>query len=398
MKVAVLASFSGSLIGFRGQLLAKLAASGHEVIASAGEADDGISIAFSKIGVRYVPLLLQRRGLNPFSDLFYLYKIVRFLRRESIEICLFCNIKPVIFGSIAARLARVKNVYSLIPGLGYAFIAKTPIARCVTTITTRLYSIALRRNCSVFFQNPDDRDLFVTLGLVKPNQAVLINGSGVDLQWYTPVPLPAGPMVFLMVARLLRAKGIIEYCQAAEQVKANHPNCVFRLVGPVEAGPDGLSRDDLEAWIQPGIVEYVGPVDDVRPQIREASVYVLPSYREGTPRSVLEAMACGRPIVTTDVPGCRETVVEGFNGFLVPSRDATKLAETCLRFVKEPELAETLGRNSRRLAEERFDVHRVNEVIITTMGLAHPKPCPTKREDAMTLCDTPTTLAAPNSP
>jgi glycosyltransferase involved in cell wall biosynthesis len=199
----------------------------------------------------------------------------------------------------------------------------------------------------------------------------MINGSGVDLGAFRPAALPQGDVSFLLIARLLKDKGIREYVEAARQVRAQYPRTSFHLVGRLDQGnPAGISARELHDWQTEGVVEYLGRLDDVRPAITATSVYVLPSYREGTPRTVLEAMAMGRPIVTTDAPGCRETVRHGVNGYLVPVRDADALAQAMARFVEEPGLIAAMGRESRRIAEEKYDVHKVNRVILQAMRLA----------------------------
>jgi len=221
----------------------------------------------------------------------------------------------------------------------------------------------------VFFQNTDNLQVFQRYRLLgNPAAAVLVNGSGVDLDRFRVAPLPSAP-IFLMIGRLLRDKGVVEYVEAARQVKARHPQAVFRLAGWIDAHPDAISAAQLDAWLQEGVIEYLGYLDDVRDAIAAASVYCLPSYHEGMPRTVLESMAMGRPILTTDVPGCRATVVEDVNGYLVPSRDVTGLARAMERFVLEPQTIPRMGRASRRIAVEKFDVNQVNAVMLDAMGL-----------------------------
>jgi glycosyltransferase involved in cell wall biosynthesis len=219
------------------------------------------------------------------------------------------------------------------------------------------------------FQNPDDRNLFVASGLVPSTLPVtLINGSGVDLAAYSPCPLPDEP-VFLLIARLLADKGLREYQRAARRLKARYPRARFLLAGDLDPNPLSISAEELAKWRADGAIEYLGRLEDVRPAYAAALVYVLPSYREGTPRTVLEAMAMGRPIVTTDAPGCRETVVDGVNGFLVPVRDDAALETALERFILDPSLADRMGRESLAIAREKYDVHKVNAVIMAAMNL-----------------------------
>ena len=223
---------------------------------------------------------------------------------------------------------------------------------------------------TVFFQNPDDQKLFVQMGLLSSNyQSIVVNGSGVDLEHFYLTELPKGSPHFLLVARLLVDKGLREYVHAARKVRKKYPDTRFTIVGQVDENPNSIRQSELEEWIEERVVDYAGYLIDVRPAIESCSVFVLPSYREGTPRSVLEAMAMGRAIITTDAPGCRETVVNGDNGFLVPVRDVEALAEAMLKFVENPELVALMGQRSRKIAEEKYDVHKVNAVMLREMDM-----------------------------
>jgi len=233
-----------------------------------------------------------------------------------------------------------------------------------------LYRRALRQNRSVFFQNPDDLDQFDRLRLLRSrSQAVLVNGSGVDLDHFRPLPPVVNPPVFLLMARLYREKGIREFVAAARLVKERYPQTRFCLVGSIDSNPSAILPVELEAWKAEGVIEHTPWVDDVRPFLAACSVYVLPSYREGTPRTVLEAMAVARPTITTDAPGCRETVVDGENGFLVPVKDAQAVAQAMERFILNPELIGRMGRCARTIAEQKYDVHDVNRIMVKVMGL-----------------------------
>jgi glycosyltransferase involved in cell wall biosynthesis len=368
-KVVVLGSLPESLINFRGPLLADMVAAGHEVHALAPGATPQVITALAGLGVQYHDVFLARTGLNPFRDLLSLLKLRALLRRLRPEYLLSYTIKPVVYGSLAARIVGVPNIYSMVTGLGYTFTASTLKSRSVGRVVKQLYACALACNRHVFFQNRDNLKVFEEAGLLGfQDQAVLINGSGVDLGHYAPAPLPQN-MSFLMIARLLRDKGLYEYVAAARRIKALHPKVKFRLAGWIDDNPAAIPKEQLDAWVGEGVVDYLGYVTDIRPAMRDASVYVLPSYHEGMPRTVLEAMAMGRPIITTDVPGCRETVVEGSNGFLVPAKDVGQLVHAMSRFIDKPALLATMGSASRRLAEARFDVREVNRLILDTMRL-----------------------------
>jgi glycosyltransferase involved in cell wall biosynthesis len=370
MKIAAFSSHGPTLCKVRGAMLGAMVQAGHTVIASAPDCTEEMVADLARLGVHYKKLPLVRRGLNPLWDISYLASVYRFLRRENPDVCFFTTIKPVIYGSFAARAAGIERTYSLITGLGYTFIAGTTAARGLSLITNILYSRALRLNRLVFFQNPDDRDLFTERRLVDPTKSRVVNGSGIDLQEYPQLRIPPGPPAFLMIARLLRSKGVHEFLLAAERIKSRHPECEFRLVGSPEKGPDSIPQSDIEDRARRGIIEYVGEVRDVRPEIARCTVYVLPSYREGIPRSVLEAMSSGRPVITTDVPGCRQTVQPGVNGLLVPPFDSEALAKAMEHLLRNPTLIEPMGRASRKIAAEKFDVREINSELLGEMQLA----------------------------
>lgn len=370
MKIVVLASFTKSLVHLRSELLAGLVAAGHEVIACAPGEEERFVSRVRSLGVRYQPIHLDRTGTNPLSDLGYLREMVRFFRRERPDVVFSYTAKPVIFGSLAARLAGVPRIFSMITGLGYAFASKQLKQRLVSIVMRGLYRLGLAVNRKVFFQNPDDMALFTGWGLVPASRTVLINGSGVNLDHYRLAPLSLDPPVFLLIGRMLKDKGVLEFGAAATALKQRYPRALFRLLGPHDDHPASVPWILIQGWIDEGIVEYLPETEDIRPAMAQAGIYVLPSYREGTPRSVLEAMAMGRPVVTTDAPGCRETVVDGDNGFLVPVADAEALATAMERFILEPGLIEKMGKRGREIAEEKYDVRKVNAVIMNTMGLA----------------------------
>ena len=263
--------------------------------------------------------------------------------------------------------------FALVNGLGYA-LADEVVGwrrRLLQGLVLSLYRLAMRHASAVFFQNPDDAALFLKRGLLPERvRSIVVNGSGVPLDAYTVAALPQTSTSFVLIARLLAEKGIREYVSAARLIRALHPEVVFHLVGGVDANPGAISAAEVQGWQDEGVVLWHGQLDDVRPALASAHVFVLPSfYREGTPRTVLEAMSMGRPIITTDMPGCRETVIEGESGFLVPPRSAEALAAAMLRFVSDPGLVVKMGMRSRQLAEEKYDVRKVNAVMISAMGL-----------------------------
>lgn len=369
-RIVVCAGYTPSLVNFRGPLLRELAGRGHRVIACGPETSPALCRALSELGVEFHRIPCDRAGFGLHRDLELLFALVALFRSVRPDIVLSYTIKPVIYGSLAARLAGVPTVYSMITGLGYAFAGEGIARRTLQAAAAQLLRLSLRGNRAVFFQNPDDRAVFQQCGLLRtPEQAVVINGSGVDLEWFEPSPLP-DQLSFLMIARLLVDKGVRDYAAAARLIRSRYPGVRFRLVGPFDPNPGALREEEVRAWVQEGLIDYLGALEDVRPAIATSSIYVLPSYYgEGTPRTVLEAMAMARPVVTTDAPGCRETVREGINGYLVPVRDPQALARALEHFILDPHLIRRMGQEGRRMAAEKYDVHKVNRVIMETMRL-----------------------------
>lgn len=366
--VLVLGVLPESLVVFRGPLMRAMLARGHRVLACASGASAPVRAKLAELGVRYIDVTLQRTGLNPMHDLGCLRSLIELLRSERPDILLAYTIKPILYGGLAARLAGVPAFFAMIEGVGYAFAGRGRTAWLAGRIARPLYRMSLAGAKRVIFLNPDNLALFLRLGLLRERQAALIDGIGIDLEEFKPAPLPTLP-TFLLIARLLASKGIAEYIDAARMVKANYPEARFRLVGWIDEHPEAVRATDLQAWIEEGIIDYLGRLDDVRPAIADCSVYVLPSHHEGLPRTVLEAMAMGRAIVTTDAPGCRETVVPGENGLIVPVGDAAALAAAMESFMQRRELIERAGSASRALAVRRFDVHAVNRDILRIMRL-----------------------------
>lgn len=362
--IAIISHFAPSLLGFRGPLIRDLVATGAKVYALAPDFDDNLREQVRNLGAEPIDYSLSRTGMNPFRDILDAFRLAALLRRLRPDVTLGYTIKPVIYGTIAAWLARVPRRVAMITGLGYLFTpsgASSSWSRTLLRTTVlKLYTFALAKVDRVIFQNPDDLKEFTDAGVVSQDKAVNAGGTGVDLQEWPLSPPVTKPVTFLLAARLLREKGICEYVEAARTIKARYPEVRFILLGGLDTNPGGISRDEIRAWVEEGVVEWPGHVP-VKPWFAQASVYVLPSYyREGVPRSTQEAMAMGRPVITTDAPGCRETVEHGVNGFLVPPRDVEALVGAMERFIKEPALIETMGKESRRLAEERFDVRKVN--------------------------------------
>lgn len=310
---------------------------------------------------------LARAGVNPVRDLASALDIWRIIRLVRPGAVLAYTIKPIVYGLIAARIAGVPRRYALVTGAGFALSGRRTAS---SVLAIALYRLAFRCATKVFFQNRDDLALFREKGIVTlKSQAVVVNGSGVDLVEFSRRPIPGSPVVFLMIARLLIDKGVREYAAAAKLVKKRWPDARFRLAGWLDDNPSSIGELGLKEIVSDGDVEFLGRLDDVRDELAAASVFVLPSYREGTPRTVLEAMAVGRAIITTDAPGCRETVQDGENGFLVPVGSVDALVEAMHKFLVDQDLVEKMGLSSRELVERKYDVRKVNEMMLREMGI-----------------------------
>jgi hypothetical protein len=372
-SIAVISSQAFAIANFRGPLIRDLVARGVAVYALAPDYDDDIRAKVAGLGARPVDFSLSRAGLNPVRDLLDAVRLRAVLRSLAPDASLASYIKPVIYGSLAAWAAGVPARYSMIEGLGYVFIEADSQCslrrRALRYAVSRLYKGALKTNRRVLFVNPDDRGQFLASNIVKPEQTAQIDGIGLDLDHYVPAAPVLEPVTFLLVARMLREKGVYDFVDAARVVRKRFPLVRFILVGSTDVNPGSVARATLEGWEQEGLVEWAGQVPDVRPWIARASVFVLPSYREGLPRSSQEAMAMARPVITTDCVGCRETVVEGVNGYLVPVRRPDALAAAMMRFVEAPHLIQQMGRESRRMAEERFDVRAINRQILEILDV-----------------------------
>lgn len=370
-RVLIVGSYAPSLIAFRGSLIAAMIARGYPVVAAAPGIDEQTAEALRKIGARPRDIPLSNVSLNPLALLRSVRAMRRLIREDRPDVVLAYTIKPVIVAALAAHAERVGTIASLITGAGYAFTEGRELKRRISRIAALLlYRLALARSDVVIFQNPDDERFFRQAGMVRRGgRTHVVNGSGVDLERFSPAPLPAKAS-FLMIARLVKDKGVREFAEAARRAKAEHPETPIALVGPFDPSPDSVRPEELDELVRAGI-DYKGAMTDVRPAIADCSVYVLPSaYREGTPRSVLEAMAMGRAIITTDMPGCRETVRERVNGFLVPARDAGALYGAMMRFIQEPALVQAMGQASRALAEEKYDVRKVDADLLRFLGLS----------------------------
>lgn len=375
MTFLLIANAPSSVVNFRFDLIKAIQAKGLQVhvVCSGMDSDCPERTLLQDLGVPVHDVPMSRTGLNPFSDLRSCWALWRLMRRIKPEWVLGYTIKPVIWGSIAAFLARVPQRFALITGLGYAFVESGAVSKkraLVRRAAQFLYRIALNRCRRVFFQNPDDEALFRQLGILNiATASTVVKGSGVNLAHFTPAPLPEIP-TFLLIARLLIDKGVRAYAEAAERLKAEYPDARFMLVGYLDENPESITQAELDRWIADGFIDYLGKLSDVRPAMAVASVFVLPTfYREGIPRTILEALAMGRAVITTDAPGCRETVIEGENGFLVQPKSVDELVDAMEKLILHPEFVTSMGKASYQLALDDFDVHKVNATMLKGMRI-----------------------------
>ncbi|AZS81615.1 MULTISPECIES: glycosyltransferase family 4 protein [Achromobacter] len=329
---------------------------------------DGPAVAdIQALGMTHHAIPMTRSGKHPLQELGTLLALLRLFRRVRPDVVHLVTIKPVLYGGIAARLARVPGMVAAISGLGFVFLSNSLKMRLVRAVVARLYRLALGHpNSRVIFQNANDRDLLKSLGAVRDEQVVMIRGAGVDLDAYRASPEPPSPpVVVTMVARLLRDKGVREFVEAATILRARGVPVVMQLVGGLDAGnPASATQQEVDAWQRDGAVQALGERSDIAELYAASHVAVLPSYREGLPKSLIEAAACGRAVVTTDVPGCRDAIEPGQTGLLVPVRDAQALADAIARLVEDAALRQALGAAGRALAEREFDIGRVARIHV----------------------------------
>lgn len=367
MKVMVVGTLPSSLTNFRGKLIQTLAKS-NTLICLATEANEKDVFAIEKLGAKYIDYSIERSGLNPQRDYKTYRELKSIFQKQLPDVVLAYTIKPIIWGAFASMRTPHIRFYALVTGLGFTFQKGGFKKKLLMNLVVLLYKLALKRADKVIFQNPDNRQTFIDIGIVPEYKTALVNGSGVDLSHFKAKPLNNSP-VFLLIARLLGDKGIREYIKAANVVKQKYPDVVFNLVGPEDPSPDGITVDEITRLNSFNAVRYLGATDDVRPYIEDCSIFVLPSYHEGLPRTVLEAMATGRPVLTTDVPGCRETVINGENGWLVEKANSEQLTERMSWFIENQDQWQRMAKNSRKMAIEKFDVEKVNADLLKIMEL-----------------------------
>lgn len=365
-KILVITANTPSLINLRMEMMETFQQYGYDVIAVGNEKEDKWADYFNKKNIGYVSVPVNRNGLNPFQDIKTIKAIRELYQKEKPEKVFLYHAKPVVYGSIAARKFNNIDVYNLISGLGSVFRGANFKSKVLRQIMKIEYRYALKKT-SVIFHNSDDKNKFIKWKLIKSSQGYVVHGSGVDVEKFAYEPV-VNENVFLMVSRVIRDKGVMEYLEASRIVKQRYPETKFILVGGYDTNPTALKPSEVEGYFG-NEIEYAGLQSDVFPYIRECGVFVLPSYHEGRPKSVLEAMAVGRAIITTNAPGCRETVKEGVNGYLVDVKSVDSLVEKMELLLEHPQLIHTMGKESRRIAQEEYDVNKVNMELLEIMNI-----------------------------
>lgn len=391
MKVVVLTADANTLIYHRGDLIRDFAAHGCEVVTSAAEDYPHVQKFVSEIGARHVPIRMVRSRVNLAKDWITWLDMFRLFRREAPDALFAYTIKSVVYGCVVARLAGVPRVYALLPGLGFTFVKPETFKQSlVQWVSKALHRFALKRADVIFMQNKDDKQLFTEMKMLPPGVPVHVTaGSGVNTDEYPHVPLEgdagiaAGAIRFVLVSRLLISKGVRVFAEAARKIKARHPKAEFHLVGPFDPNPNRVEESEVEEWVKEGTLTHHGMVRDVAGLLKTMHIFCLPTwYREGVPHATLEALSTGRAIITTDSVGARECVSvperaqgpvsvnkRGVNGFLCPPRDVDAVVDAMQFFIDHPDQISVMGRASRRLAEDVFDVRIVDEIILRAMNL-----------------------------
>jgi len=368
MKILMIAPKTSTFINFRGDLMKAISQKQNEIVAICPEG--GYEKTLEELGARCILVPLKKTSTTIFDNLAYLNKLTKIIKQEKPDKIFAYTIKPVIFGSIAAKRAKVKEMYSMITGLGYVYAVESFKTKILQFICGTGYKIAFKYNKKVIFQNKDDIEEFVNRKYLKKEKCELVDGSGVNMERFKRNELPQGN-TFLMVSRILKQKGVKEYFEAAKIVKEKYPETQFLYVGAEDKTQLALNLDDVrEEFLNTGIVNYCGESNDVPSYIAKSTAFVLPSYyREGVPRTLLEALAMGRPIITTDTVGCRETVKEGKNGFFVPIKDSKALAEKMIYMIENRQEVEKMSDESYKYCKERFDVDIINKRMLEIMEI-----------------------------
>ena len=368
-KKIILLSGSGDTVAwFRLDFLNEFLLRSYKVYVLAPDIREDLKPELINMGIEFIEIKLERKGFNVLNLISSVFELVRLFKEIQPNIIFSYTHKAILSGSLAAKISGFSNTFSMVTGTGHVFDSQTKKEKVTKFIGSLALRIALRFNKLVFFQNPDDQALFVKNNIVLSQKTKLVNGSGVNLDKFSVSPLPSEP-VFLCMARLIKSKGLEEFARAAKRVKKLYPEARFILYGYPDDHPDSIDENEIISnWLNDFGVEYFGYAENPIDAIKKCSVFVLLSYKEGTPRVVLEAMAMGRPIITTDAPGCRETVKNGVNGFLVPRFDDLEAANAMTKLLSA-ELRKEMGKESRKFCESKFNVFDVNNTLLSDMGV-----------------------------
>ncbi len=367
-KFVLISPKNRSAYNFRGDLIKDIQAKGYDVVVT-GPNKEGVD-KIEALGAKFIEVPVDKNGTNPLADISYCLKLRKILKKEKADAILGYTIKPVIYGSIAGWLAGVKNRTAMVTGAGYLFASKSAKARLIQKVSFILYRIGLGVAHKVIFQNIDDLNEFVEHKLVKQEKCHVVNGSGVNMSKYTPAPYPEKPSFFFL-GRLVHSKGGLDFSEAAKIVKEQYPESRFMILGKLEKNlPDAILPDELMPYVDDGTIELFPETDNIPQYYAMTSVFVLPTaYREGTPRVILEAMASARAIITTNTPGCKETVIEGENGFFTGIHDVKDLADKMLFFIKNPDKIAEFGQSSLEICKEKYEVSITNNRMLGIMEL-----------------------------
>jgi glycosyltransferase involved in cell wall biosynthesis len=368
-KTMVLLSGSGdTVVWFRLEFLDKFLDQSFKVYVLVPDIRPELKKELDNRGIDLIFIKLERKGFNIINLFQSIVELIKIFRKIKPDIIFSYTHKAILSGSLAAKFSGFSNTYSLITGTGHLFDNKTHKEKLIKFLGSGLLRLGLKFNKIVFFQNPDDKKLFIENKIINSNKSRIVNGSGVNLNKFNTEPLPSSP-IFMTMARLIKSKGLIEYAKSAREVKKTHPDARFLLYGYPDDHPDSIDENEIiNNWHREYGVEYCGYADDPKAAIISCSVFVLLSYKEGTPRVNLEAMAMGRPIITTDAPGCRETVLDAVNGFLVPKYDYIETSIVMKKLI-DGNLRSKMGKESRAFCESKFNVIDVNNKLLKLMNV-----------------------------
>lgn len=370
-KIILFANTDWYLYNFRLSLAKELRSQGHEVIFLS--APGPFQNLLLEEGFQWISFPLSRQGINPIYEMWTLWRLTRLYRDVHPEVVHHFTIKPVLYGSIAAHLLGIRGIINSITGLGHVFIDSEPITRLIRRVASWLYRFNLR-GTEVIFENPEDRQIFIEWRFIKPEQSHLILGTGVDLGRFYPTAKDNHPLIVLFSSRLLVTKGVLEYVQASRILKQRGVVARFVLAGRTDPGnPASIPEEQIEEWKEADFLEWWGWQDDMPSALAKADIFCLPSYREGVPNALLEATACGLPIVTTDTPGCRDVVTDGVNGILVPVKDSQAIADALETLIADDALRQRMGNAGRELAVKFTDIKINQETVAVYNSLLHSR-------------------------